>query len=66
MDNTTSFSLEKLGISALNEMQQSMLHASKEQSELILHAPTGSGKTVAFLISALEKLSKDQIGIGRI
>ena len=56
----TTYTLSNLGITSLNEMQQSMLHASKEQSELILHAPTGSGKTVAFLISALEKLSKDQ------
>lgn len=60
MDNFTSISLDKLGISSLNDMQKSMLDASKTQSELILHAPTGSGKTVAFLVSAIQKLSKEQ------
>ena len=39
------FSLEKLGISSLNEMQQQMIESSKTNSGIILHAPTGSGKT---------------------
>lgn len=59
----SDFSLEKLGISSLNEMQQQMLLSSKENNEIILHAPTGSGKTVAFLLTALGKLSKEQTSV---
>lgn len=57
------FSLEKLGISSLNEMQQQMLESSKTNPEIILHAPTGSGKTVAFLLTALGKLKKEQTSV---
>lgn len=56
----SNFSLEKLGITSLNKMQQEMLESSKTNKEIILHAPTGSGKTVAFLLTALEKLNKEQ------
>lgn len=59
----SNFSLEKLGISSLNEMQEQMLRSSKENNEIILHAPTGSGKTVAFLLTALGKLSKEQTSV---
>ncbi|WP_300662295.1 DEAD/DEAH box helicase, partial [Fluviicola sp.] len=59
----SNFSLEKLGISSLNEMQEQMLLSSKENNEIILHAPTGSGKTVAFLLTALGKLSKEQASV---
>ena len=58
--SNSPFSLEKLGISALNEMQQQMLESSKTNTDIILHAPTGSGKTVAFLLTALGKLTKEQ------
>lgn len=57
------FSLEKLGITLLNEMQLQMLESSKTENEIILHAPTGSGKTVAFLLTALGKLDKEQPGV---
>ncbi|TSJ47797.1 DEAD/DEAH box helicase [Fluviicola chungangensis] len=59
----SNFSLEKLGISSLNEMQQQMLESSKTNQEIILHAPTGSGKTVAFLLTALGKLNKEQTSV---
>ena len=45
----TDYSLEKLGITSLNEMQLEMLQSAKTNKDIILHAPTGSGKTVAFL-----------------
>ncbi len=61
--SNSSFSLEKLGISSLNEMQQQMLESSKTNREIILHAPTGSGKTVAFLLTALGKLNKEQTSV---
>jgi superfamily II DNA/RNA helicase len=59
----SNFSLEKLGITSLNEMQQEMLQSSEKNEEIILHAPTGSGKTVAFLLTALSKLKPDQSSV---
>lgn len=44
-------------------MQQEMLQSSKTNNEIILHAPTGSGKTIAFLLTALEKLNKEQASV---
>ena len=61
--SNSPFSLEKLGITVLNEMQQQMLESSGTNPEIILHAPTGSGKTVAFLLTALGKLDKEQAGV---
>ena len=61
--SNSQFSLEKLGISSLNEMQQQMLESSKTNPDIILHAPTGSGKTVAFLLTALGKLNKEQTSV---
>lgn len=40
-----------------------MLESSKTNPEIILHAPTGSGKTVAFLLTALAKLNKEQTSV---
>lgn len=42
--------LEKLGISALNPMQEKALDAVSTQRNIILTSPTGSGKTLAFLL----------------
>jgi superfamily II DNA/RNA helicase len=61
--SNSPFSLEKLGISSLNEMQQQMIETSKTNPEIILHSPTGSGKTVAFLLTALGKLNKEQASV---
>ena len=50
--------LSKLGIEKLNEMQveaQSAIHSS---NEVILLSPTGTGKTLAFLLPILNNLDK--------
>ncbi len=57
------FLLEKLGIQSLNEMQQRMIQTAEKSPEIILHAPTGSGKTVAFLTTAIGKLSREQASV---
>ncbi len=44
-----------LGIEQLNEMQQDVAHVSA--SQLLLLSPTGSGKTVAFAIVLLKRLT---------
>lgn len=56
--------LEKLKITALNDMQNAAVGAAKKGGDVVLLAPTGSGKTLAFLLpvlSALENLEKDRV-----
>lgn len=59
----SSFEPEKYlansGIGQLNEMQLSALDAIAENKELILSAPTGTGKTLAFLLMMLKKYPGD-------
>jgi superfamily II DNA/RNA helicase len=47
--------LENLNITALNEMQDASLNAPAE-SDMILLSPTGSGKTLGFLLPLLDRL----------
>ena len=47
----------KEGISELNPMQEKMLQAASEKRDVILLAPTGSGKTVAFGVPLLKMLN---------
>lgn len=49
-----SFISERLGIETLNPMQLAVMSARK--NHIILLAPTGSGKTVAFTIAVLQRL----------
>jgi len=48
--------LVKLGISALNEMQEEAKLAISSHPNTILLSPTGTGKTVAFLLPIIEEL----------
>ncbi len=48
--------LEKFEISALNSMQQEAINAIRLKSDLVLLSPTGTGKTLAFLLPLIEKL----------
>lgn len=55
--------LDKLGIKTLNEMQEAAqlaIHASKE---VVLLSPTGTGKTLAFLLPLIAELSPDSQNI---
>jgi len=51
--------LENLDISTLNEMQEEAFQAIKEESEVILLAPTGSGKSLAFLLPVFELIDEN-------
>lgn len=48
--------LDKLGITALNEMQEAAGLAIESASEVILLSPTGTGKTLAFLLPVIDGL----------
>ena len=49
--------LAKLGISTLNEMQEKAYDAITSEKEVILLSPTGTGKTLAFLLPIIEQLN---------
>jgi ATP-independent RNA helicase DbpA len=55
--------LEKLKIASLNEMQLETVASAKKGSDLVLLAPTGSGKTLGFLLPVLHNLSADVKGV---
>lgn len=48
--------LEKLGIEQLNPMQLEAHEVMAESSEVVLLSPTGTGKTLAFLLPIIEEL----------
>lgn len=52
--------LEKLGIPNLNPMQEAAQVAIKESKEVILLSPTGTGKTLAFLLPIIAALDSDE------
>ncbi|HSJ11585.1 MAG TPA: DEAD/DEAH box helicase, partial [Gillisia sp.] len=51
--------LEKLGIEKLNPMQEEAVEAISSNSSVILLSPTGTGKTLAFLLPILEELDPE-------
>ncbi|WP_073232666.1 DEAD/DEAH box helicase [Pedobacter caeni] len=55
--------LEKLKITSLNEMQQASLVATGKGSDVVLLAPTGSGKTLGFLFPVLKNLNANVKGV---
>ena len=55
--------VKNLGFESLNPMQTEMLKVSKDAKQVILFSPTGSGKTVAFLLPLLEKIVFQKPGI---
>ena len=55
--------LSKLGIEALNEMQEQAALAIDSVDEVILLSPTGSGKTGCFGLPMIQELSSDPFGV---
>ena len=54
--------LQNLKINALNEMQQAAISAAKK-SDVILLSPTGSGKTLGFLLPLLDVLDAEMAAV---
>lgn len=55
--------LENLKIASLNEMQQASVVAWKKGGDVVLLAPTGSGKTIGFLLPILNNLKAEVRGV---
>ena len=55
--------LAKLGIKGLNAMQQTAVEHCRENDSMVLLSPTGTGKTLAFLLPLLERLSLNERGV---
>jgi ATP-independent RNA helicase DbpA len=55
--------LDRLGITALNPMQDASLAAHRQDRDVVLLAPTGSGKTLAFLLPLAEGLVAGERGV---
>jgi len=55
--------LENLKIASLNEMQQASIAAWKKGGDVVLLAPTGSGKTIGFLLPILNNLKPEVKGV---
>lgn len=53
--------LQKLGIEALNEMQEKTIEAFSKNAEVVLLSPTGTGKTLAFVLPLLEYLDPEKV-----
>jgi len=55
--------LSNLKIASLNEMQQASIAAANKGKDVVLLAPTGSGKTVGFLLPVLKNLDSGVKGV---
>ena len=58
-DNTPESFLNKFEITALNPMQEKAYKTIKSKSDVVLLSPTGTGKTLAFLLPLIETLDKE-------
>jgi len=55
--------LQNLKITVLNEMQLAAVEAAKTARDIVLLSPTGSGKTVGFLLPVLSNLDSAHKGV---
>jgi ATP-independent RNA helicase DbpA len=55
--------LENLKISELNDMQKAAIDAAAKGNDIVLLSPTGSGKTLGFLLPVLSHLKKEKKGV---
>ncbi|MEA3505692.1 MAG: DEAD/DEAH box helicase [Bacteroidota bacterium] len=62
-EDLVSKSLKNLGIKTLKEMQEASIRANDKNDNVILLAPTGTGKTLGFLIPILKRLKPNVKGI---
>ena len=66
MNTLTAFqqdALRRLNIDTLNTMQMAALAHCRANSSMVLLSPTGTGKTLAFLLPLLERLDQRRSGV---
>lgn len=52
-----TYDLSALGIKALNPMQEEMLYEVRKRDSLVLLSPTGSGKTLGYMLPVVEAMN---------
>ena len=57
------YALDKLAIESLTPMQESALRTARESKEVILLSPTGTGKTLAYLLPLIERLKEGDASV---
>jgi len=62
-EDITAKVLENLKFGSLNEIQTAMINTELKAKNIVLLAPTGSGKTVAFLLPLLHDLNAKITGV---
>jgi len=62
-DMRTDSILNKFGIAALNPMQEEVIKTIQLKSDVVLLSPTGTGKTLAFLLPLIETLDMNCVEI---
>ena len=55
--------LNKLSIESLTPMQEEALQAARDKDNVILLSPTGTGKTLAYLLPLIERLKQGVVGV---
>ena len=55
--------LDKLSIESLTLMQEKALQAARDRDNVILLSPTGTGKTLAYLLPLIERLKQGVAGV---
>lgn len=58
-DKLSKSILEKFDITALNPMQEKAVRTIQKKSDMVLLSPTGTGKTLAFLLPLIETLDRE-------
>ena len=58
-----SQALGRLSITSLTPMQEEALQIARKQNDVILLSPTGTGKTLAYLLPLIERLKQNVVGV---
>ncbi len=55
------YNLNALGIESMNPMQEEMLHEARRHDALVLLSPTGSGKTLGYMLPVVERMTPGNV-----
>lgn len=56
-----TYNIHALGIEALNPMQEEMLRETRRHDSLVLLSPTGSGKTLGYMLPVMERMTPGDV-----